>query len=125
MWQTPCGEPQTIRPRPCGFLPVKMRWRWQSLVRCPCYRVGCERHTINALFKRLRLLVRGLDRGKNSYEAVTVAATANCCDAARATQSRPILVSYCPKLPLPQCTMRDRCRCEFLEWPDRRIGERR
>jgi len=71
------------------------------------------------------LLVRGPDRGKKSYKAVTVAAIANCCEAARTTQSRPILVSYCPKLPLPECTMRDRCRCEFLEWPDRRIGERR
>jgi hypothetical protein len=76
------------------------------------------------LYRKLLVLLLGRRRDE-SYKAVTVAANSNCCDAARATQSRPILVSYCPKLPLPGCTMRERCRCEFLEWPDRRIGERR
>ncbi len=63
--------------------------------------------------------------GKESYNAVTVALTARCCDAARATHARPILVRTLPRLPLPDCTMPDQCRCEFREWPDRRIGERR
>jgi hypothetical protein len=81
------------------------------------------------LYRKLGLFVqtrlRNRSRQAESYKAVTVAATARCCDAARATQSKPILVSYLPRLPLPGCTMPDRCRCEFLEWPDRRIGERR
>lgn len=59
------------------------------------------------------------------YAAVTVTTTATCCEAARATQARPILWSAQPKLPLPGCTMADRCVCRFRHWPDRRIGERR
>ena len=76
------------------------------------------------LYRKLLVAMLGR-RCEESYKALTVAANSNCCAAARATQSRPILVSYCPKLPLPTCTMPERCRCEFLEWPDRRIGERR
>lgn len=67
----------------------------------------------------------GRRRATESYRAVTVAATAHCCAAARATRSRPLLVAYFPKVPLPGCTMPEQCRCELLEWPDRRIGERR
>jgi len=67
----------------------------------------------------------GQRRATESYKAVTVAAIANCCAAARATRSRPLLVAYFPKVPLTGCTMPERCRCELLEWSDRRIGERR
>lgn len=60
-----------------------------------------------------------------SYKAVTVASTAHCCAAARDTKEKPLLVSGLPRLPLPGCSMPATCRCQFREWPDRRIGERR
>jgi hypothetical protein len=59
------------------------------------------------------------------YAAVTVASTAGCCEVARATQEKPLLIRALPRLPLPGCSKPDECRCEFRTWADRRIGERR
>ena len=84
-----------------------------------------------------RLLSRfvGLLRGKPAgspagdtptpYAAVTVTTTTVCCEAARATHEQPLLLSSCPRLPLPGCSMPEDCICRFRHWPDRRIGERR
>ena len=59
------------------------------------------------------------------YHAVSVAATLECCAAARATTEHPILSRSAPRLPLPGCTMRSECRCRFRKRSDRRSGERR
>jgi hypothetical protein len=100
-----------------------------ELPRAPMLVSRREGPVIYTLFgKQLNLMATrwfGQRAASASYQAVTVAATAHCCAAARATRSRPLLVAYFPKVPLPGCTMPERCRCELLEWPDRRIGERR
>jgi hypothetical protein len=82
---------------------------------------------VSKLVDTLRIFVTGkLEAPRSaSYNAVTVAFTAKCCDAARKTHSKPLLVSCLPRLPLPECSMPEDCRCQFREWPDRRIGERR
>ena len=64
-------------------------------------------------------------RENGAFAAVTVARVSDCCEAARDTTDHPILLSSQPKLPLPGCTMPDRCVCRFRVWPDRRIGDRR
>ena len=64
-------------------------------------------------------------RENGTFAAVTVARVSDCCEAARDTTEHPILLSSQPKLPLPNCTMPDRCVCRFRVWPDRRIGDRR
>jgi hypothetical protein len=73
------------------------------------------------------LLSRVLPAGRDSgaFAAVTVARVTECCEAARDTTDHPILLSSQPKLPLPNCSMPDRCVCRFRVWPDRRIGDRR
>ncbi len=59
------------------------------------------------------------------YAAVTVTTTTVYCQAARDTQAHPILRDDQPSLPLPDCSMPEKCVCRFRRWPDRRIGERR
>ena len=73
------------------------------------------------------LLSRVLPAGRESGEfaAVTVARTTDCCDAAKDTTEHPLLLSSQPTLPLPGCSMPERCVCRFRMWPDRRIGDRR
>jgi len=77
------------------------------------------------LRRALRLRRKTPKASGKSYNAVTVASTAKCCQAAKDTQAKPILVRNFPRLPLPGCSMPDHCRCRLREWPDRRIGERR
>lgn len=80
----------------------------------------------NNFTAKVRLLLgRHATSVPRSYNAVTVACTAKCCDAAKETQRRPILVNTLPRLPLPGCSKPDECHCDFREWPDRRIGDRR
>jgi len=78
---------------------------------------------------RLAGLIQGMKPSSGeplpSYAAVTATSTGRCCEAARATQATPILLSTQPELPLPNCSMPDACVCRFRHWPDRRIGERR
>jgi hypothetical protein len=70
-----------------------------------------------------RVLPAGRENG--AFAAVTVARVTDCCEAARDTTEHPILLSSQPRLPLPNCSMPERCVCRFRVWPDRRIGDRR
>jgi hypothetical protein len=72
-----------------------------------------------------RVFHREWDPGPSQYRAVTVAHAHRRCEAAQTTLQKPILLRHLPRLPLPGCSMPEQCRCEFREWPDRRIGERR
>lgn len=75
-----------------------------------------------------RFLDRWLRRARPEdmdYAAVTVTSPAKCCEAALATLDQPLLLTSHPQLPLPDCSMPDACRCQFRNWDDRRIGERR
>jgi hypothetical protein len=56
----------------------------------------------------------------SKYPAVTIAMPAKCCDAIRALQGKRILATHAPKLPMPNCTMPEKCRCRFQKYTDRR-----
>jgi hypothetical protein len=74
----------------------------------------------------LSRLFQGTQQDRSAeYTAVTVAPSGSVCEAARATQEKPLLLRTLPRLPLPNCSKPEECRCEFRTWPDRRIGERR
>lgn len=62
--------------------------------------------------------------GKPEYATLTWTA-ATSCRAAWTAQQTPLLVNRLPRLPLPGCTITDQCRCEFRDWRDRRVSERR
>ena len=57
------------------------------------------------------------------FPAVTIAKPSRCCEAVSALDSKRILASRAPKLPMPNCTMPDRCRCRFQKYTDRREDE--
>jgi len=57
------------------------------------------------------------------FPAVTIAKPSKCCEAVGALEGKRILASQAPKLPMPDCTMPDRCRCRFQKYSDRREDE--
>ena len=48
-----------------------------------------------------------------------------CCAAAAAVTGKPLLMRDALRLPLPNCSMAERCGCTFLKRGDRRDEERR
>ena len=54
------------------------------------------------------------------YAAVSIAVPLNCCEAVRALKGVKILAHEAPTLPMPDCTMPDKCRCRFQKYSDRR-----
>src|SRR5262245_4397030 len=57
------------------------------------------------------------------FPAVTIAMPARCCEAVSALVGKRILASQAPKLPMPNCSMPDKCRCRFQKYSDRRDDE--
>jgi hypothetical protein len=57
------------------------------------------------------------------YPAVTIATPLNCCEAVGALEGMKILATHAPRLPMPDCSMPDRCRCRFQKYTDRRDDE--
>ena len=72
---------------------------------------GCGRPFFNAMTE------------SKKFPAVTVAMPAKCCEAVSALDGLKILASHAPKLPMPNCTMPDKCRCKFQKYADRREDE--
>ena len=58
-----------------------------------------------------------------AYPAVSVAATATCCDAAKALHGQVMLASEAPILPRHDCTDPRGCQCRYRKYPDRRMGD--
>jgi len=54
------------------------------------------------------------------FPAVTIAMPVKCCDAVGLLDGLRILASEAPRLPLPNCTMPEKCRCKFQKYSDRR-----
>ena len=54
------------------------------------------------------------------YPAVTIAIPARSCEAVGALEGMRILATQAPKLPMPSCTMPEKCRCRFQKYTDRR-----
>ncbi len=59
------------------------------------------------------------------WAAVSILATSNSCEAARALMGKRILSAEAPLLPLAQCTQRAICSCKYAKHADRRAGPRR
>jgi len=57
------------------------------------------------------------------YPAVTIATGNECCGAVGALEGMRILASHAPILPMPNCTMPEKCRCRFKKYVDRREDE--
>jgi hypothetical protein len=57
------------------------------------------------------------------FPAVTVASPLECCDAVKTLNGARMLAIRAPTLPVPACTMPDRCRCRFQKYSDRRDDE--
>lgn len=69
---------------------------------------GCGRPFFNALAP------------SRKFPAVMIVVPLNCCGAVSALDGRKILATEAPRLPMPGCTMPDRCRCKFRKYEDRR-----
>ena len=61
----------------------------------------------------------------SSFSAVSIVTTGACCDAARTQRASRTISNQAPRLPLPDCSMPDRCRCRFAKHADRREGDDR
>jgi hypothetical protein len=59
------------------------------------------------------------------YHCVTVNSGTHACPAAAALQGVRLLSAEAPRLPLPDCSMPDDCRCTYRHHDDRRTGPRR
>jgi len=59
------------------------------------------------------------------YHAVAIRCGVQCCAEARAQSGRRVLSRLAPKIPLPDCTTPESCRCFFLKFNDRRQEQRR
>lgn len=57
------------------------------------------------------------------YPAITIATPLTCCEAVGALEGMRILATHAPRLPMPDCSMPERCRCRFQKYSDRRDDE--
>lgn len=57
------------------------------------------------------------------HPAVTIATGVNRCAAVTAIVGVRILATQAPALPMPKCTMPDKCRCRYKKYDDRREDE--
>ncbi len=67
---------------------------------------------------------RAKPQANNRWHAVSIAAAAGACDAARACKGKRFLSREAPRLPLPECNAA-RCECKYRHYADRRGGPRR
>ena len=57
---------------------------------------------------------------KKAYHSVSIVPGSPACAAATAGSQRKILSAEAPRLPLPDCTMSQSCKCRFQKHDDRR-----
>lgn len=69
---------------------------------------GCGRPFFNAMAQ------------SGKFPAVMIAMPLKCCSAVDALDGTRILAIHAPTLPMPNCTMPDKCRCKFQKYRDRR-----
>jgi hypothetical protein len=60
----------------------------------------------------------------NPFHAVTVRFRKDACDAVRQLEAKRFLAKEAPRLPLPNCNVKN-CGCRFVHYDDRRGAERR
>ncbi len=59
------------------------------------------------------------------FHAVEIRCAKDACRAAKDTRGERYLSAEAPLLPLDECDRRDRCRCGYKHYEDRRTGSRR
>jgi len=57
------------------------------------------------------------------FPAVAIVMPQSCCGAVSALEGVRILAEHAPRLPMPNCTMPNTCRCRFKKFIDRRDDE--
>jgi hypothetical protein len=62
---------------------------------------------------------------KGSWKAVAVQPGESVCAAAKELSKKRFLPGNAPRLPLPDCTIQDRCQCKYRHYGDRRGEQRR
>ena len=67
---------------------------------------------------------RAKPQADKRWHAVSIAAAAGACEAARACKGKRFLSREAPRLPLPECDAA-RCECKYRHYADRRGGPRR
>jgi hypothetical protein len=58
-----------------------------------------------------------------SYPAVAIITASDCCSEVKSLKGTRKLAVEVPRLPLPDCSMPQQCRCRFKKYPDRRSDE--
>ena len=53
------------------------------------------------------------------FHAVSIKFASTACDAAKALEDQRFLSNAAPRIPLPECTVRE-CECRFIHYEDRR-----
>lgn len=54
------------------------------------------------------------------FAAVKIVVPVKCCSAVSALEGARMLAGTAPRLPIPNCTMPEQCRCRFQKYTDRR-----
>ena len=62
---------------------------------------------------------------KDPWKAVVILSGDSACAAVRELRSKRFLSRSAPRLPLPECTIQDRCHCKYRHLGDRRGAQRR
>jgi hypothetical protein len=62
---------------------------------------------------------------KDPWKAVVIIAGDSPCTAAIQLRGKRFLSRSAPRLPLPECTMQDKCQCKYRHLGDRRGSQRR
>lgn len=74
--------------------------------------------------RRRAFIVARLAQQGGPYHCVEVRARGKPCAAAQALVGKRFLSHAAPSIPLPGCTSLN-CRCAYVHFEDRRVGERR
>ena len=64
-------------------------------------------------------------RRASPWHAVSIVTKSPSCEAARALRARRFLSASAPRLPLPECTVKNHCPCAYKHHEDRRGPPRR
>lgn len=88
---------------------------------------------LEKVIKRLRrsssaVPPKGGESTARRFAAVTITPASLACEAVKAIRKNRILAREAPRLPLPDCSLPDRCNCTYKKYADRRAshaGDRR
>lgn len=61
----------------------------------------------------------------SKFQAIAIYRGLECCAMAKKFAEHRFLLRDAPVLPLPQCSMPERCECRYLRFKDRRTENRR